>query len=224
LNIPAAKALTFTIVTVLCAIVLSFVVGAVVASVTGIFSHPPLMSGDAGTLSGSVNVPGVGTVDVAKMQAAASKAEAAAKTGGKAADAAALQALLPPTIAGFKRTSVESAALGQAGSNAEGRYEKDGQSFSLTVTDMSAMGALASMGAAMGVTSNKEDADGYERTQTVDGRIVSEKWNKTDKNGEYGTTLADRFMVKAEGQVDDIETLKSAVGSIDAGTLSALVK
>ncbi|MET0138023.1 MAG: YIP1 family protein, partial [Sphingobium sp.] len=64
----------------------------------------------------------------------------------------------------------------------------------------------------------------YERTTTVDGRIVSEKWNKTDGSGEYGTTLAERFMVKAEGQVDSIDTLKSAVEGIDADTLAALAK
>jgi hypothetical protein len=223
MNVPAVKAMTFTIVTVLCAIVLSFIVGAIAVSVTGMFAGPPSIS-DAGQLSGAVDIPGVGKIDVAKMQAAANRAEAAANGTTKAADPAALQALLPATIAGFTRTSVESQALGQAGSNAQGRYEKDGKSFSLSVTDMSAVGAIASMGAAMGVSSNREDADGYERTTTVDGRIVSEKWNKTDGSGEYGTTLAERFMVKAEGQVDSVDTLKSAVEGIDAGTLAALAK
>ncbi|MFT3965751.1 MAG: Yip1 family protein [Sphingobium sp.] len=224
LNVPAIKALTFTIVTVLCAIVLSLVVGAIAGSVAALFAGPALLSGNDGELSGSVNVPGVGSVDVAKIQAAAKKAEAAANSATKAVEATALQGVLPGSIAGFARTSVESQALGQAGSNAEGRYEKDGQSFRLSVIDMSAMGALASMGAAMGVTSNRQDADGYEKTATVDRRIVTEKWNRTDKNGEYGTTLADRFMVKAEGRVDDIATLKEAVASIDAAKLSSLAR
>ncbi|HEX7822457.1 MAG TPA: Yip1 family protein [Sphingobium sp.] len=223
-NVPAAKAATFTVVTVVCAIILSLVVGAIAASITGLFARAPSFSSDAGEVSGSVAVPGVGTIDVGKMQEAAKKAEAAASGATKAADAAALQALLPTTVAGFSRTSVESQALGQAGSNAEGRYEKAGKSFTLSLTDMSAMGALASMGAAMGVSSNKEDSNGYEKTATVDGHIVTEKWNKTDGRGEYGTTLADRFMVKAQGEVDSIDTLKEAVASIDAGSLGALVK
>ncbi len=222
-NVPAAKALTFTIVTVICAIVLSLIVGAIAASVTGMFTTPASLS-DSGELSGSVAVPGVGTFDVTKMQEAARRAEAAAKDAGKAADAISLQALLPAAIAGFNRTSVESQALGQAGSNAEGKYEREGKSFTLSITDMSALGALSSMGAAMGVSSNREDADGYEKTATVNGHIVTEKWNKTAGRGEYGTTLADRFMVKAEGEVDSIDTLKEAVSGIDAGSLSALVK
>lgn len=228
-NVPSAKAATFTIVTVICGFVLIFLAGIVAASVTHMFAGPALTGADngavsGGELSGNVAVPGLGTIDVAKMQAAARKAEATTRSAGKAADAAALQTLLPPAVAGFNRVSVESQALGQAGSNAEGRYEKDGKSFTLSVTDMAAMGSLSAMGAAMGMSSNKEDADGYEKTTTVDGRIVTEKWNRTNSIGEYGTTLADRFMVKAQGEVNSIETLKAAVGSIDADTLESLVK
>ncbi|MET0364266.1 MAG: Yip1 family protein [Sphingobium sp.] len=224
LNVPSLKAMTFTVVTVICAVVLSLVVGAIAASVTAMFATPALLSDNDGALSGAVTVPGVGSIDVAKIQEATKKAEAAANGTSKAVEATALQAVLPASFAGFNRTSVESQSLGQTGSNAEARYEKDGQSFRLSVTDMSAMGAIASMGAAMGVSSNKQDANGYEKTETVDGRLVTEKWNTADKSGEYGTTLADRFMVKAEGQVDDIATLKDAVASIDADTLKALVK
>ncbi|HEX7854058.1 MAG TPA: Yip1 family protein [Sphingobium sp.] len=224
LNVPAAKAVTFSVVTLLCAIGLWLVVGLVAGSVAAMFAAPALFSSNEGEVSGAVNVPGMGSIDVSKMQAAAQKAEAAASGATKTVEASALQAVLPGSVAGFNRTSIESQGLGQAGSNAEGRYEKNGQSFRLSVTDMSAMGALASMGAAMGVTSNRQDANGYEKTETVDNRIVTEKWNTTDKSGEYGTTLADRFMVKAEGQVDDIATLKQAVASIDAAKLGTLVK
>ncbi|CAN5193657.1 hypothetical protein BH10PSE13_BH10PSE13_16360 [soil metagenome] len=225
LGVPADKALSFTAVTVLCGILLWLVVGALAGTVAAMVSGPALFSsGDDGELSGNVSVPGVGNIDVGKLQAAANRAEKAANGAIKAADAASLQALLPATVVGFSRTSIESQSLGTAGSNAEARYEKDGKSFRLSVTDMSAMGGLVSMGAAMGISSNKQDADGYEKTETVDGRIVSEKWDMTDKSGEYGTTLADRFMVKAEGQVDDIAVLKAAVASIDEGRLSALAK
>lgn len=225
LGVPADKALGFTVVTVVCGIVLSLLVGAVAATVTSMVAGPSLFSSaGSGEVAGNVSVPGVGNVDLAKLQAAANRAEKAANGATKAVEAATLQTLLPASVAGFSRTSLESQALGAAGSNAEGRYEKDGKSFTLSVTDMSAMGALASMGAAMGVSSNKQDANGYEKTETVDGRIVTEKWNGTDKSGEYGTTLADRFMVKAEGQVDDIAVLKTAVGSVNAGQLAALAK
>jgi len=225
LGVPADKALGFTAVTVLCGILLSLAVVAITGTITAMVSGPALFSSaDTGELSGNVSVPGVGNIDVGKLQAAANRAQKAANGATKAATAASLQALLPATVAGFSRTSVESQSLGTAGSNAEGRYEKDGKSFTLSVTDMSAMGGLVSMGAAMGVSSNKQDASGYEKTETVDGRIVTEKWNTADKSGEYGTTLADRFMVKADGQVDDIAVLKAAVASIDEGRLAALAK
>lgn len=224
MKVPVEKTALFCVVTFVCAIVLYLVAGAVIASLSGMFGMRPGIP-SAGDVSGTVTVPGMGSVDVGKMQQAAQRAEDQIKGGaGKSVDSSALQAMLPAAIAGFSRTSTESASLGSVGGHAEGRYEKGSQHFELSVTDMSALGALASMGAAMGVKSNREDADGYERTQTINGEFVTEKWNRTDKSGEYGTTIASRFMVKAEGTVDDIAILKDAVGMIDAGSLRSLAK
>lgn len=222
MKVPEGKAIAFTAVTMLCAAILYLVIFAIIGSVAATFAPTPLVSNDE--VTGNVLVPGVGTFDVGKLQAAAKQAEAQASGTTKAADPAALQGLLPNMIEGFARTSVQSAAIGAAGSNAEGQYSKGDQQFSLSVTDMSAMGALASMGAAMGVQSNREDADGYERTQTVDGKIVTEKWSKSGKTGEYGTTVGNRFMVKAEGSADDIAVLKGAVAAVDAAKLEALAR
>ena len=223
MKVPADKAAMFSIVTFVCAIVLYLVAGAVLGSLTGMLGMRPGIP-SAGEISGMVNVPGVGSVDVGKMQAAARRAEMGMKSGTKAVDASALQAMLPASIAGFSRTSIESTGLGTGASNAEGRYERSGQRFNLSVSDMSALGAMAAMGAAIGVNSNREDANGYERTQTVDGEFVTEKWNRTDKSGEYGTTISSRFLVKAEGVVDDISVLKDAVANIDAGKLKSLAE
>lgn len=224
LGVPADKALGFTVVTVICGIVLSLLVGVVAGSVAGLVGGMPSLPGSGGQISGNVNVPGVGSVDMGKLQAAADRAERAAQSPKPAVPGATLQALLPASIGGFTRTSIESTNLGTAGSNAEGRYEKDGQSFRLSVTDMSAMGALASMGAAMGVSQNREDANGYEKTETVDGRLVTERWDRSQKSGEYGTTIADRFMVRAQGDADDIAVLKAAVASVNEGQLAALAR
>ncbi len=57
---------------------------------------------------------------------------------------------------------------GIAGSHAEGRYTSGDQSFSLSVTDMAAAGALASLGGAMNMQSSKQTATGYEEDR--DGR------------------------------------------------------
>jgi hypothetical protein len=77
------------------------------------------------------------------------------------------------------------------------------------------------MGAAMNVQSNKETGDGYERTNTIDGRLVNEKWNK-DGNGEFGMLVKNRFMVQAEGRVASIDELKGAVAAVGLGKLEAM--
>jgi len=221
MKVPADKTAVFSVVTFVCAIVFYLVAAAVVGSLAGMIGMRPGIP-SAGEVAGTINVPGVGSVDVGKMHDAARRAEMGMKNGTKAIDASALQAMLPTSIGGFSRTSVESTGLGTGASNAEGRYEKAGQHFNLSVSDMSALGAMAAMGAAIGVNSNREDANGYERTQTVDGEFVTEKWNRTDKSGEYGTTISSRFLVKADGVVDDISVLKDAVANIDVGKLRSL--
>ena len=76
----------------------------------------------------------------------------------------------------------------------------------------------------MGVEQNREDADGYERTRTVDGKIQTEKWNNKRSKGSYGTQVAGRFMVEADGEAGSIDELKAIVTGIDAGKLEALAK
>ena len=80
------------------------------------------------------------------------------------------------------------------------------------------------LGGAFAGQSSKQTATGYEKTETVDGRMVSEKWDDSDHSGSYGAMVASRFMVAAEGNAPSIDTLKHAVGSIDLGKLEALAK
>ena len=109
-------------------------------------------------------------------------------------------------------------------SNTEGTYEDaSGRRFTLKITDMSALGALAGLGTALGVEQNREDADGYEKTGTVDGRMQTEAWRKADSSGKFGTVIANRFMVEADGSADSIDVLKDAVAKIDEGELEDLV-
>jgi hypothetical protein len=223
MNVPQDKAMIFTAMTLLCAVALYAVGGSVVGSFSNLLVRPALP--DLGAVAGSVTVPGVGTIDMDKVNQAAQQVKSLANSGRvKPIDVAALQAMLPPGIGGFARMSAESTGLGIGGSNAEARYEKGAQHFDLSVTDMAAMGAVSSLGATMGVQASNEDADSYERTLAIDGEMVSEKWNHTDKSGEYGTTVANRFMIKAEGNVDDIGVLKHAVAEIDTNRLKSMLE
>lgn len=115
-------------------------------------------------------------------------------------------------------------AVGAVGSNAEGTYTAGDKTIHLTVTDMAALGGIAGMAGAMGVEQNREDANGYERTTTVDGQIRVEKWNPSEGRGKFGTMVGGRFMIEASGEVGSIDELKAAVNAIDAGQLAALAK
>ena len=214
---PADKALVYTIVSIL----LSGLVMAVAYGVGEEIIH--IGSGGGGLIAASARTPatvtvGGATIDVAKMQAAGEAAKAAAdgQAGGKAVaavDPDKLKALLPQSLAGLPRTEVTAQGMGAAGisgSNAEAVYSAGGQSITLTVTDMAAMGALAAMPGAMGLQSTKETATGYEKVSTVNGQLTTEEWNRDAKSGKYGVIIAGRFLVNAEGTGTSMDALKSA--------------
>lgn len=226
---PADKAMTYTIVTIIAAIILFAIIGTVGSRVGGLFGGG-MNPADMGEVSGTMSVPGVGSVDLGKMQEASKKMEAAAQSAQSgqagAVAPAELQAMLPGSIGAWQRTSIESesmAAGGMGGSNAEARYEAGGKGFTLSITDMAAAGAFAAMGAALNVQQSKQTEDGYEKTSTANGRLVNEEWHKTG-NGTYMTTVGSRFMVKAEGDANSIDDLKGAVASVDLGKLEAMAK
>jgi len=135
-----------------------------------------------------------------------------------------LQALLPASLGAYQRTAVESAGAGAIGGQAEGTYKSGDKTIRLKIVDMSGLGALAGLGSAMGVEQSREDADGYERTGTVDGALQSEKWNNKDSRGSFGRAIANRFMVEAEGEAGSIDELKAAVAAIDPGKLESLAR
>lgn len=226
MKVPQDKAGSFTAVTFVAAIILYFVVAGVTGAIAGAFMTNPMANGpfaSDGEVSGSVEVPGVGAIDVAKIEQAAKRLEDQANGTAKPVDTAALQGLLPASIGGYQRTALESAAMGGMG-NVEATYENGDSRFDLKITDTNAMGALAGMGVAMGMEQSREDADGYERTGVVDGRMQTEKWNKSDGRGSYGVMVDNRFMVEAEGSVAGINVLKAAVATVNEGSLAALAR
>ena len=190
----------------------------------GLFGGAAALSSSSGSeASGTLSLPDGSKVDVGKMEEFGKKMEDAANGKSPPVEPAKLQELLPESIGGYKRTAVESVGAA-VGANAEGTYEDgSGHRFQLKVTDMSALGALAGLGTALGVEQNREDANGYEKTGTVDGHMQSESWNKADSRGKFGLVIADRFLVEADGTAASIDELKDAVAEIDADDLEDLV-
>jgi hypothetical protein len=222
MKVPEAKAGGYLAVTILCAIVLYAVVGIVVGRTTSLFVGNPMSAANE-QVSGKLTVPGGGSVDLDKIQQATKQMEAAANGKSPPVAPDRMKALLPETIGSYQRTATEGVGAGAMGSTAQGTYTAGDKSFTLRIADMSALGALSGLGAAMGVEQSKEDANSYERTSTVNGQIQTEAWNKTTNSGKFGTTVNNRFMIEAEGSAGSIDELKQAVGSIDHDDLVDLV-
>jgi|GEM_PF-143040 len=233
MKVPDDQRPVYVVVAVLVGIVVNFVVAAVAAALAGMMF---VMTPGAGltTPGGSVTIGGT-TIDTGKLEAQAATLKAAsdkmqasmADGGQKAVDPAALQNLLPASIAGWNRTSVESQGAGAAGlngSNAKAEFQAGDQNFSLSVTDMGAMGSIATLGGAVNASSSKQTATGYEKTEMQGGNMVSEEWDNQSKSGSYSVMVASRFAVEAKGSAPSMDVLKSAVGATDLGRVQALAK
>ncbi len=227
---PADKAVGYTAVVIGAMILIGIVIGLVTAPVAMMFGGGAAMMGDRGTVSGTVNVPGVGALDMGKLDETAKKMEAMAKRveSGQAAPVIApdvLAGLLPASLNGLPRTAIESqsgGAAGISGSNAEARYGAGDAEIRLSVTDMGAMGGLAALGGALNVQSSKQEGTSYEKIGKVDGRMTTEKFDSARKSGSYGTIVGDRVMVQAEGKAASIDVLKAAVVAVDLGKVAGL--
>lgn len=235
MKVPQDKAPGFVIVSIIVGVV-AMAIAFVVAGMIGgaMFLMTPNAFGPGG--GGTITVGGT-TLDTGKLTDAATKMEAASKSmeasikGGdgavKAVDPAALQNLLPGAISGWNRTSIESQGGGAAGingSNARAEFQAGDQSFSLSVTDMGALGNLATLGGAVNASSNRQTATGYEKSEMQGGNMVSEKWDTQSKSGSYSVMVASRFAVEANGSAPNIDTLKSAVAAVNLGQLQSMAK
>jgi len=222
MKVPKDKSVAYTAITIISAVILMLIISPITAAITG------ALGGGMGSIAseresgGTIGLPGGGSIEVGEVEKMAQRMEDAASGKTSAIEASKLQELLPSSIGSYERTATENLKLGAVGSTAEGTYSSEGNRFKLRVSDMSALGAIAGLGAAMGVEQSKEDADGYERTGTVDGEMQTEAWNNVTKRGKFGRIIADRFLVEAEGSADSIDALKAAVAEIDAGDLAEL--
>jgi len=221
---PAEKAMGYTAAVVVAAIVLFLVIGAITAPVAGLFG-PGGGPDRSGSMSGTLAVPGVGKVDLGKLEEASRNLEQAAAGGDGAVepvDPAILESLLPASAAGLPRTSIESASGGVGGiggSRVEAVYGEGDRRLTVEVVDMAAMGGLAALGSAFNVRSDSRTETGYERVGTVDGRMTVESWDERDRSGKYGMLVANRFMIEAEGRGIEMATLKQAVTALNTGAL-----
>jgi hypothetical protein len=220
MKVPEDKAIGYTAVTVVAAILISIVAAAVPSSVLALFGGAAALVSHE-TSGGTVTIPGIGSVDTDRIQQAADRAEKMANGEIHALNASQLSPLLPASIGSYARVATSSTSTGM-GSQAQATYKAGDKQFDLRVVDMAAVGGLAGIASAMGVEHSEENADGYEKVYKDGDQMVTEKWSKSGSNGEYGVVVGDRFMIQAEGQAASIDELKGAVATVDQGKLEGL--
>ncbi|MCL2636346.1 MAG: YIP1 family protein, partial [Betaproteobacteria bacterium] len=241
---PEEKAAGYTVLSIVCAIVLGGIISVVVAGITGPTSLP--------TAGAPLGMSSNASLDkdswLGKMEEAGKKLEAAQKSGdAKAQQKAAsemmgtvlgggdkvealapdlLKPFLPETLAGLKRTSLSAernGAMGMQISSAQATYSDDsGRSLYLDIADMGSVKGLVSLAGWAGVESSQETDQGYEKTYQQGGRLVHERWDSQSNSGEFSIVLGERFSVKVSGDAGSINELKNAITSLDLAGLEAL--
>lgn len=209
---PQDKALPYTAVVIVAAIVVWLILAALVAPISGLFSSS---SNDTRTLSAAT----------AQLEQAARDIE-----NGRSITPIATEKLaefVPSSFAGLERTSFESAsgsAAGIGGSTVRARYGDGDATASLDVVDFGSLAGLAALGVAFNVESERKYDGGYERVYTEKGRMITEEWNENSKYGSYKVVVGNRFMVDATGQGIDIKDLKKAVNKLELSDLEKLAR
>lgn len=249
---PADKAAGYTAVSVIIAIVLSWIVGLILSllligsmgggAMSGLQTSTTTVTTDSNSTLGQLAAMGQRADQASKELEAAQKsgdshAQSAAMgklMGAMAGSNGAIEALapdqiksfLPDSLDGFKRTSLSAqrnGAMGMQVADASAAYSGDhGQQITLNVSDTGGAKGLMAMASAMAPEQETETDHGYEKTYKSDGNLIHEEWDTQSKSGEYSVVVGQRFTVKANGNVDSIDQLKKAVGSVDLRKLESM--
>jgi MFS family permease len=222
---PPEKSVAYTVVTIVVAIVVFVIIGFVSTLIMA-----PAMIGAArmGAASPSMTYERPKSGDPKKQAEAALGALGVAMSGGKGVEPVQLDALkpmLPATFAGLPQASTKSERSGVTGlmvAKAGATYRDASKRVDLQVVDTGGAAGLVGLASWMGVQGERENDKRREVTRKEGNRMVHEEVSKTGGNNKYAVVLANRFVVSADGKGVDIDTLKSAVGSLDLARLEAM--
>jgi Yip1 domain len=143
-------------------------------------------------------------------------------------DAERLKTFLPAGLpGGYQRGEISTASGGLAGvggSDANADYKRGDSTINLSVTDMGALGAMASMAGAFGGNAAEQSPTHYSKVGNVDGRMTMEEYNSEDKSGTYSIMVGGRVMVAAKGNNAAMDDLKSAIATLNLHDIEALAK
>jgi len=248
---PEDKSIGYTVVVVIVAIVVGFVI----AAVAGVMTAGAGLGAAALRSAGSPRVTydkdsrmGQLQENAKKMEEAGKRVDAASKSGEQKAQMEAamgalgtalsggkgvepvqldvLKPLLPEKAAGLPRTSQSSDRSGVAGlmvAKAHADYgDQSGKNLSLEVVDTGGAAGLMGLASWAGLSSEKETDSQIERMRKDGNRMVHEQISKKGGTNEYSVILADRFVVTGRGQGVDFDAVKGAVNSLDLGKIESI--
>ena len=246
---PPEKSLGYTVVVVICAIVIGIVTSMIVGGLSMMTGGGMMgaMRGAGGSFS--ADSPGA-KLDAfsKKMEEVGKRMEAAEKKGDAEAQMKAamegvgmmlgggkrytplsideLKPFVPEKLAGLGRTEISAESGGMPGlqtAQARGEYQdSSGKRVVLEVTDTGGAGGVMALAGWAAMQGEKESGGRVERTRKEGNRLVREEYDKRGGEAEYTVIVGDRFVVEARGQGMSIDALRSAVGSLDLGRLESL--
>lgn len=250
---PEDKSVLYTLVIVVIGFVLSIVLGMIVGGITAVGAATGAINLGNSSSSVTIDSEGaLGKLAAfgEQMEAQTKKMEAAQKSGDSQAqaDAAAamvgsllgggdqvealapdaLKPFLPDRLGGFKRDSISverNGAMGVQVSTGHASYrDASDNQINLEITDMGGAKGIMALAGFANVETDRQTETGYEKTYKQDGRLVSERWDNSSRNGEFSIVLGDRFAVKVSGYGNslDMSMLKAALGSLDLAGLEGL--
>lgn len=169
------------------------------------------------------------SVDVQKMGDAMAKMGGALVEGSQVepVDHRKLRELLPEALGTMKRRSSEGSrtnVMGIASSKAVAQYaDGKGSTLEAEIIDAGSLTGVTAMAFAwVKVEIDKEGDAGYERTSTVGGRKMYERYSKADRTGELDILVASRFVVQLRGKNLDANAFRAAIAAFDLAKLETL--
>jgi hypothetical protein len=139
-----------------------------------------------------------------------------------------LKEVLPAELAGFEKAGGEGAknsAFGITVSEAKQSFKSaDGNKrVRFEITDPGSLaGPFALAHVWLNIEVDKETNNGYEKTSTVAGRRVHEKWSTSGKHAEVQTVIGQRFLVEVDARGMEMSEVKSLISKMDIAKLEAM--
>ncbi|HEY3885831.1 MAG TPA: hypothetical protein VGL62_11520, partial [Vicinamibacterales bacterium] len=136
-----------------------------------------------------------------------------------------LEALLPTSLAGMQDAAPagnadETMSIKTTSAHVDFAGPSDAR-LNLSIKDATAISGLAGL-ANMANSDTSEQGDSYEKTETIDGRSVHEKWDAAARHGELSLSVGERFAVDVVGDHVDMDALKNALAHVDLAKLESM--